>query len=88
MHGALRRQWKESSRKARLGTISQMLARPVARESAYKLALAIGMCDFMADEREGDFEEEVVAAFGFSEEKADELAAAVYDVIGDDDAGL
>ncbi len=74
----------------RLVTIAAVLARPVAKETAYKVAFAMALCDLAENDEEEDFDDELVAALGLSDDRADELASQVYEAIGgdeDDDDG-
>jgi hypothetical protein len=75
----------DEGRPARLAALAKTLTRGVAREAAYKVALAVGMCDFSSSSAEGDFEEELLEALGFDADAADRLAAEVYDAIGGDE---
>ena len=73
------------SRKERVDALAKTLERPLAKETAYKIALAVGMCDFSSSSAEGDFEEELLDALGIDDDEADRLAAQVYDAIGADE---
>jgi hypothetical protein len=69
----------------RLIVLAKILARPIAKETAYKVAFAMALCDLAENDDEEDFDDELVEALGLSDERADELASQVYEAIGGDD---
>ncbi len=69
----------------RLTTLAGLLARPIAKETAYKVAFAMALCDLAENDEEADFDDELVAALGLSDDRADELASQVYEAIGGDE---
>jgi len=69
----------------RLAKVSTALATPLASETAYKVAFAMALCDLADNDEEDDFDDALVQALRLSEEKADELAAQVYEAIGGED---
>ena len=72
----------------RLAQIAPALARPIAAETAYKVAFAMALCDLADSEQEHDFDDALVLAFGLTEARADELAAQVYEAVGGEDDDL
>ncbi len=67
-----------AARDERVTVLRTQLNRPMARELAYKVAFAMSLCDLDASDDEQDYDDELVAAFGIDDERADALAAEVY----------
>ena len=69
---------EHTARRERIAVLRGQLARPLARDLAYKIAFALSLCDLDADDEEREYEDELVEAFGIDDEQADALAADVY----------
>jgi hypothetical protein len=67
-----------ATRSERLGIMRDRLGRAPVRELAYKVAFAMALCDLEANEEEAGYDDEIVAAFGIEQDRADALAAEVY----------
>ena len=67
-----------ATRSERLLTMSGKLGRTLVKELAYKVAFAMALCDLEANADESDYDDELVAAFGLDQDRADTLAAEVY----------
>lgn len=67
-----------ATRSERLLTMSAKLGRTLVKELAYKVAFAMALCDLEANADESDYDDELVAAFGLDQDRADTLAAEVY----------
>jgi hypothetical protein len=61
-----------------LASVVPALERPLARELAYKVAVAMSLADLDKSDDERDFDDALVEALGLSEEQADTLAGDVY----------
>ena len=57
---------------------ARALGRPLAKELAYKVSVAMALSDFDRSDAETDFDDQLVAALGLSEEQADALSEDVY----------
>jgi len=68
----------DAPRPARIAAMRERLGRAPVRELAYKVAFAMALCDLEASDDEADYDDELIAAFGLDEARADALAAEVY----------
>jgi DnaJ-domain-containing protein 1 len=73
-----------AARQERIGALRDQLKRASSRELAYKIAFAMGLCDLDANDEEAAYDDELVAAFGIADERADALAAEVYAALDED----
>lgn len=64
--------------KKALASIRADLARPLARDTAYKSAVAMTLADMDRSDAESDFDDDLVEALGLSEDDASTLAQDVY----------
>lgn len=62
----------------RIAALRVQLGRPEVRELAYKVAFAMSLCDLEASDDEAEYDEELIEAFGLTDERADALAGEVY----------
>jgi tellurite resistance protein len=67
-----------AERMERIAALRSRLDRAEARELAYKVAFAMSLCDLETNDHEAEYDEELIEAFGLSEERADALAGEVY----------
>lgn len=72
---------------AMLEEVAARLARPVAREEAYKLAYVMSLSDLDTNDDEFLFEDELREALGIEDDRAEELMDEVVEAIdvGDED---
>ncbi len=68
----------QAARAERVTAVRARLGRTPVRELAYKVAFAMSLCDLDANDDEAAYDDELVAAFGIEDERADALAAEVY----------
>lgn len=73
-----------AARDERIAALRDVLKRTHVRELAYKIAFAMGLCDLDANDDEAMYDDELVAAFGIADERADVLAAEVYAALDDE----
>jgi hypothetical protein len=67
-----------AERAVRVAAVRERLARVEVRELAYKVAFAMSLCDLDASAEEEAYDDELIAAFGIDDERADALSAEVY----------
>ena len=67
-----------AERLERIAALTKQLGRTEARELAYKVAFAMSLCDLEASDEEAEYEEELIEAFGLTDDRADALAGEVY----------
>jgi glutathione S-transferase len=75
-----------AAREERIKALRAHLARPLARDLAYKIAFAMSLCDLASTDGEQDLDDALIEAFGLSDDEADALAGEVYAAL-DEDAG-
>ena len=75
----------KSGRAPCLEKVAAALSRPLAKDLAYKVAVAMSLSDLDRSDDESEFDDELVAALALSEEHADVLAGDVYAALEDDD---
>jgi hypothetical protein len=73
-----------AARDERIAALRDVLKRTHVRELAYKIAFAMGLCDLDANDDEAMYDDELVAAFGIQDDRADVLAAEVYAALDDE----
>jgi hypothetical protein len=76
-----------AARIERIAVLRLSLERPDARHLAYKVAFAMSLADLEASDEEADFDEELIEAFGLTEDQAAALEGEVYEAL-DADAGI
>ena len=85
MLDALTEELDKSGRAPCLEKIASALTRPLAKDLAYKIAVAMSLTDLDRSDDESEFDDELVEALALSEEHADVLAGDVYAALEDDD---
>jgi hypothetical protein len=74
-----------AARMERIAALRNQLGRVEARELAYKVAFAMSLSDLEASDHEAEYDEELIEAFGLSDERADALAGEVYAALDDEE---
>jgi tellurite resistance protein len=70
-----------SGRDAALAQTVKDLTRPLTRDLAYKVAVAMSVADMDRADAEADFDDQLLAALGLSEEQASLLTEDVYSAL-------
>jgi tellurite resistance protein len=74
---------EKSGIEACLKDAARALARPLAKDLAYKVAVAMSLSDLDRSDSESDFDDQLVAALGLTDEQADTLSGDVYAALED-----
>jgi tellurite resistance protein len=85
MLDALTNALEKSGIEACLKDAARALSRPLAKDLAYKVAVAMSLSDLDRSDSESDFDDQVVAALGLSDEQADTLSGDVYAALDEED---
>ncbi len=75
---ALGKELDKNGRQATLTKLAASCARPLVRDLAYKVAVAMSLADLEKSDEESDLDEELVQALKLTEEDANSLAQDVY----------
>jgi hypothetical protein len=76
-----------AARSERIAALAKQLAKAELRELAYKVAFAMSLVDLEASKDEAELGDELIAAFGLTGDRADELAGEVYAALDDEAEG-
>jgi hypothetical protein len=71
----------KNGRDTALAEVVRELGRPLVRELAYKVSVAMSVADLDRSDAEADFDDELLAALGFTEEQASLLTEDVYSAL-------
>lgn len=86
MLDALTASLEKSGIEACLEEAARALERPLAKDLAYKATVVMSLADLDRSDSETDFDDQVVAALGLTDEQADTLSGDVYAALEEEDA--